>query len=331
MKASSVWTIPPVIVHQTLMASQLSGELPWHITEYGIDKYLWPRTQGKTMIGIVDTGVSANHPTLDGCIKDARDFTNSRYGYEDVNSHGTHCAANIVSKDFGVAKGHKIVVAKGLRDNGVGVDDEIGEAIDWVASQSMIISLSLGANQRSTTISSIIKKWYNKGRLFFVASGNDSGPTNWPAREDFVDAVTAIDRRRRIAQFSSRGDASDVCAPGVEIRSAGAGNSYVVMSGTSMATPWAAGVAAVWMDWRISAGKTATLDDYNSWLKTSAVDLGKPGPDAEYGIGLPDPEHGFVETPEAPGPIAPPTSGKKVASVVVTMNDGSVEVLRSGK
>lgn len=337
MLREPVWTIPPVTIISTMLADQLDGELPWHIKEYGIDQHLWPKLKRKIKIGIVDTGVSPTHPEFDGLIAEAADFTGSKFGYQDGNGHGTHCLGIMVAKSFGVYRGAKAYVAKGLTDQGTGSDRSIASAIAWCGKQGCnVINLSAGSNVRSPMIVGTMAELAQQGVIFSVAAGNESRPgrpadVGSPANEEFLFGVTAIDRNRKIASFSNRGESADVAAPGVEIRSCGRQGTYVIMSGTSMAAPWVTGYIAAYMDhMKISTGNLPSFDNIMQWLTKHSTDLGKPGKDWEYGLGLPDAESGFASGP-APLPPQKPDNGLIIRSIMATMNDGSQVVFNEGK
>lgn len=335
------WTLPPFTTHTVLFAEQLDSVLPYHITDAFIDKYVWPKDDGSVKVGIVDTGASLGHPELEGKLLNAEDFTGNQRGPSDGNGHGSHVAGLVSAKSFGVHKNGKLVIAKGLSDNGTGSDQTLSKAIKYCGDQGCrVINLSAGSNVRSPAISGILKELAQQGCLICVAAGNDGGTISWPAQEEFVFAVTALNRDRTLASFSNRGAAADVAAYGVEIRSLGRGGTYAVLSGTSMSTPIISGYIAAWASYRLSTGKSfPTFNETMEWLGKTSTDLGAPGRDWEFGLGLPNAKDGFEDVAiSPPQPTAPPivtepvvTPSGQPSSIIVTMPSGKQFMYRDGK
>lgn len=327
-----IWKLPTVIIHDA--AVQTMGGLPWQIADCGIDTKIWPKLDGapKVRVGIIDTGVGkkALQGELQGVVVEASDFSNSEYGHYDLNGHGTHVAGIIGAKSFGVAKDHvELVVAKALGEGGSGNDRAIANAADYCRDKGCkILNMSLGSSMPSSRINGMLKELAQEGILIAVAAGNDGGEVNWPAQCDWVLAVSALDQRRRLADFSCRGSAIDVAAPGVEIPSLGLGTGLAIMSGTSMATPWVAGyladVFAVYA--RANLAPPKTVDEALKWLIGHSIDLGSAGIDPEYGAGLPDPEK-FGNSIPAPGPaqpLPPPVLAEnRPVAGTITLADGT--------
>lgn len=206
------------------------------------------------VVGIADTGVERRHPDLEGVIVDARDFTSSRSGDDDVAGHGTHVAGIVASQGrhgapVGAAPGAKIVMAKVLGDQGSGLDSWIAAGISWLVDQKVdVISLSLGSGQPSQPIHEAIRRAESAGILVCAAAGN-SGPgdqtVGYPGGFDESICTAAMDDDGRVARFSSRGPQVDATAVGVNVLSTLPGGRSGRMSGTSMSTPQMAGVCAL--------------------------------------------------------------------------------------
>jgi subtilisin family serine protease len=182
----------------------------------------------------------------------------------DDNGHGTHCAGIIGAEgenNLGIAGVNwnvRIMPLKFMNAGGFGTTKDAIEAINYVIDRKKagvnvrIISASWGSTQKSRALEDVIRKAYENDILFVAAAGNattdnDRRP-HFPSSYDVpnVISVAALDRNDQLARFSNYGAKSvAVAAPGVEILSTWLGNQYEEKSGTSMATPVIAGVAAL--------------------------------------------------------------------------------------
>lgn len=201
---------------------------------------------------VLDTGCDVKHKDLQGQIKDAKDFTGSIFGPSDRQGHGTWCVGSIVAaaNDVGVrgiAYEAEVLVAKVLGDSGAGSDSAIAKGLKWAYEQGAdVFSLSLGGPGMSDGLHRLFAEIsQQKGKFIFCASGNDSGPVNFPAAFDEVIAVGAVDKEGKRTRFTSTGPELDILAPGVEILSTIPGDRYGTMTGTSMACPIAAAIGGL--------------------------------------------------------------------------------------
>ncbi|GAA2219401.1 S8 family serine peptidase [Micromonospora olivasterospora] len=241
-------------------------------------------------VAVLDTGVDGDHPDFAGRIGESRNFTEEAEP-GDIVGHGTHVASIIAGsgaasggKYRGVAPDATLLSGKVCEVNGC-PESAILAGMQWAAveKRARVVNLSLGGSDTpdvdplEQAVQSLTEQ---TGALFVIAAGNAGGfaPVSSPASADAALAVGAVGRDDELADFSSRGprvgdDAlkPDVTAPGVEIvaaRAAGSdlgapvGERYMTLSGTSMATPHAAGAVALLAqqhpDWRAGALK-ATL------------------------------------------------------------------------
>jgi thermitase len=221
----------------------------------------WDLTRGSSTIriAILDTGIDQDHEDLKDKIVANKNFTTSRT-VDDRYGHGTHCAgiaAAITDNGKGVAGvgfNTSLMNVKVLGDNGSGQYSWIANGIIWAADNGAhVISMSLGGSSSSTTLKDAVSYAYNKGVVLVAAAGNDNtdSPT-YPAYYEECIAVAATDQNDAKASFSNYGSWVDIAAPGVSIYSTlpnhpnriGTRN-YGSLSGTSMATPHVAGVAAL--------------------------------------------------------------------------------------
>ena len=257
--------------------------------------------QGVT-VAVIDTGVDLDHPDLVGSLfvnpgeiagngidDDQNGYVDDVHGYDfaqrdsnpdDVNGHGTHVAGTIAAANnglgaTGVAPGAKILPVRVLGDNGSGSDRDVAAGIRYAAQIGAdIINLSLGGGY-SRAIESAISYARSLGSLIVAAAGNESATTpGYPARfssnHDHVLSVGAFSSSGRIAGFSNDvggSTAVQIDAPGAGVYSTYVGGRYATLSGTSMASPHVAGLAAL----TLSANPNLTSQQLRDLLATGTV------------------------------------------------------------
>jgi len=228
---------------------------------------VWRRTRGEGVrVAVLDTGVDADHPDLQGAIAQTRDFTGE--GIEDLNGHGTHCAGVIAARKneigfIGTAPMASLLIAKVLRNSGSGTLAMVADAVRWAAEEGAdIISMSLGGPASSPALFEVIHKALARGTIIVCAAGNSgalfANSIGYPGRYGSVITVAAHDRHGQPSGFSSRGAEIDFMAPGHEIWSTFRQGGYAKLSGTSMATPFVAGLAALVLAKHRQAGDHST-------------------------------------------------------------------------
>lgn len=226
-------------------------------------------------VAILDTGFDFKHP-------DFADRTIVRQSFvegeteQDQHGHGTHCTGTAcgprrpkqTNLRYGIAYGADIYIGKVLDKSGSGTDNNILAGIDWAIQQGcQIISMSIGGPvSKGASYSSIYEivadRALKAGTLIIAAAGNNSfrdrkpaiiNPVSRPANCPSILSVAAVDQSDKIAKFSNgsinvdeSGAEVDVAGPGVNIYSSWPGTKgYNTISGTSMATPHVAGIAAL--------------------------------------------------------------------------------------
>lgn len=256
---------------------------------------------GGVRVGIVDTGIDRSHPDLAGktvaCAQSLGLLIFAGQLREgscaDDNDHGSHVAGTIAANAnngagvAGVAFNAQLAICKALGGPlGQGTTADVANCIGWVHDQgAKVISMSLGGGESTTLQSAVANAWEGGGAggsLIVAAAGNDGDDTvSYPAGYPEVVSVAATDASDAHAEFSNANADVEVAAPGVDVLSTVRGGGYAQLSGTSMATPHAAGVAAV--IWQLDPGATAAA--VRARLDAAVDDLGVPGRDADFGFG----------------------------------------------
>jgi len=250
----------------------------------------WDITTGSpdVIIAVIDTGVDLDHPDLAAKLVDGYDFANLDTTPDDDHGHGTHVAgitAAVTDNSLGVAGlawQASIMPVKVLDSSGSGWLSDVAGGIVYAADNgAQVINLSLGGPDSDSTLSEAIDHAHDQGVFIAAAAGNNGNNTLlYPAAEEHVVGVAATDSGDARAYFSNYGAHVDIAAPGVSIYSTYPG-SYATMSGTSMATPFVAGLAAL----LFALDADLTPDDIETILADSAHDLGPAGRDDYFGWG----------------------------------------------
>lgn len=226
---------------------------PWPIKTFNIEKS-WKSSQGEGVkIAVIDTGCDLNHEDIKENIIDGFNVLSPNSEPLDDNGHGTHVAGTISASNnslgmVGVAPRAKIMPVKALDGSGRGDNKNVTQAILWAVDNGAdIITMSLGSEYPCPQMEQAIKYAKNKHVIIFCAAGNsgiDSG-IQYPAKYADTVSIGAVNEKLEICEFSCCGPELDFLAPGYNIVSAVPGNNYASMNGTSMATPFAVGCAAL--------------------------------------------------------------------------------------
>ncbi len=260
----------------------------WHLEQIGA--YVAQQiTQGEGVkVLIPDTGVDYTHQELSSV------FSKPDRGYNfiddsddpfDDNGHGTHVAGLLSGLNPGVATKCNPYSAKVLNAAGYGSEVAIVRAIEWgIDNEIDLISMSLGSSEPSQLEREVIDAAVSRGILIFAAAGNEEYGATYPAAYSGVISVAAVDSFNEHAWFSNIHKTVDLSAPGVDVLSCIPGNSYAQLSGTSMATPLAAGVGAL----LVSLRNSLEPEEYENLLKQSCekLGLGEEYGKEKYGAGL---------------------------------------------
>lgn len=291
---------------------------------YGLKKVNYPLAVTKfpelsgtgVIVGILDTGIDANHPDLKGKVAAFKNYINSSSTVPtDDNGHGSHVAGTIAGGNksgtvIGFAPNVKLVIGKVFSKYGSSVDADMLKSMQWMADPDgnpatadypKVINSSWNLDDGNMKIQNpdhepfciAINQLLELGTLSVFSAGND-GPSKdsikIPGSCPNAITVASTDESDIIANTSSRGPSvwkavsvakPNLAAPGVDIYSVEPGNSYKYRSGTSMATPHVTGAVAL----LIQANPTKSTEEIRQLLYQGTFDLGVSGFDESFGFG----------------------------------------------
>ena len=305
-------------------------------------------------VGIIDSGAASSHPDLDQRVETGFSIVDDReQGWEDdVIAHGTHVAGVIAgnadgSGIRGVAPKARLFIYKIFPG---GLDDHLISALDRCIDDEVdVVNLSLGTDVGNRFVEERLQAAKNRGIACIVAAGNTAGPVRFPAVSRHVLAVAAIGKAGEFppdtyhatqpvatngsdgyfaAKFSCHGREIGVTAPGVAILSSVPGEGFAAWDGTSMATPYVVGLAALVLahhpDFQrapFNQRNATRVDRLFQILKQTAQPLNL-GQD-RTGAGLPDAERALTVTL---GDAPPPAARSRVDSLLERARQNGIRV-----
>ncbi|MHA7145677.1 S8 family serine peptidase [Arthrobacter sp. TmT3-37] len=302
---SNIESISPELVHHALSQGTLS---PPSALFQDTEHFTWglqatgaatsPRTGKGIRLAVLDTGFDSSHPDFAGRQVTVESFIPGE-DPQDGHGHGTHCIGTSCGPrssregpGYGVASEADIYAGKVLSNSGSGSDGGIIAGIEWaLVNGCAVISMSLGADiaQVHPPYTAIGRRVLDQGSLIIAAAGNnadrrqnDFGFVGAPANSPFILAVGALDEQLDLAYFSARtlpvrGGQVDIAGPGYRVHSSWLmPDRYNTISGTSMATPHVAGIAALWAEATGYRGRElwSVLVQESSRLQAPSVDVG---------------------------------------------------------
>jgi subtilisin family serine protease len=291
-------------------ADPLRGE-QWGLDMVEADAAHQVTTGAGAVVAVIDSGVQPDHPDLAGRLLPGWDFVDADATPDDGDGHGTHVTGIVAANaDNGrgvssVAPGARVLPLRVLDDEGTGEFPNIAAAIDMAVDEGAdVINLSLGPDLPlggSSSFDDAVDRALDAGVVVVAAAGNNQLPTcEQPSSRGRLLCVGAVDRRGSRSFFSNFGVGLGLMAPGgagacgspedrggqacadadEDVLSTYTGGRYDVLAGTSQATPFVSGVAALVVSLGVR-GQAA-----RERILGTATDAGLPGPDAEYGAGI---------------------------------------------
>jgi subtilisin family serine protease len=273
------------------------------------------------VVAVLDTGIDQQHDDLAGQLwvnpgeipgngqdDDGNNYVDDVHGWnvldagsnaiQDDHGHGTHVGGIIAARGnngqgiAGMAWESRVMVVKVLDQYGDGYYSGLAAGLIYAADNgAQVANLSLGGTVSSQILQDAVNYAHAKGTLVVAATGNTNSAVQYPAACDNVLAIAASTRHDERASYSCYGAETDLTAPGSSIYSTCNGGAYCFKSGTSMAAPHVAGLAAL----IYAQHPTLTPDQVAQLLRETAQDIGDPGWDPYTGWGRIDAYRALVK------------------------------------
>jgi len=312
-----VW-LPPITIEE-IDVNTLQDQVTdyWHGLVQTDEAFKHTKGEG-VVVFVLDTTYKTAHPDLNANIlhEYAKSFTDDNTD-EDLHGHGIHCMGIVGAVDNGIgvigaAPNVKLVPVRVLNNQGSGSWNWIVNGIRYACDVNLgqyqnykrIVSMSLGGSAGSSLMEDALKYARDKGVYVLAAAGNSGydgsrDTVNYPgAYDNLCITIASISKLWKPSYFSSGGKAIDLAAFGESIYSTYKNNGYARLSGTSMATPMAAGLLALILS--KYSDVTLTRDQLEAYYKKYAKDLEEAGEDNKTGAGVPIMPPYMVNRPDGP-------------------------------
>jgi subtilisin family serine protease len=325
--------------------TNVTGPLPqWPVTALGLSSAWASSTGTGVTVAVVDSGVAA-HPDIPNLLPGFSSVGGSiTAGQTDTYGHGTHVAGIIASGadgigTTGVAHNARILPIRAFVGTSAPVADVAAGIVKAVQEGAQVINMSFGFASENVALTAAIDYAVANNVVLVAATGNEALSVRWPAADDHVIAVGATTEDGNLSWRSNTGPQVDLVAPGRNVYSTVVANqyfpgvggvtdgsySYSPASGTSMASPHVAGVAAL----LLARHPGATRDQVAEFLTSSATDKGTTGFDTSYGWGLVSPVGALAAADSAlgaPAGAAPTTVPGAPEDLTATTGDGEISL-----
>lgn len=261
----------------------------WHLTRLSVPP-AWAVASGMgrgVTVAVLDTGVQPDHPDLYGVLVPGWNVVDSSSNTSDGHGHGTSVVGLLAARInngqgvAGMASGARIMPIRVTQADGNARTSDIALGIQRAAEQgARVINISFEGVMGSAAIRAAAQSFYRQGGLVVVAAGNRGVEDTYAAQPGMV-VVGALDERDSRPAWASYGAHLALAAPGDGLWTTGLGGGYRVVWGTSFAAPLVTAVAALMWE----TAPQASPAQVEQWLRETAVDLGVPGPDTQFGSG----------------------------------------------
>jgi len=287
-------TLPPHVIHEVGDFSALSQTTGWGLDDLNIPA-LWTNTKGENVsVLVIDTGFSPHYDLYGNIdINKAKSFIKNETF--DGNGHGTMVAGVIAAKDdtngiVGVAPNTTIIPVKGLPDSGMLNDSRIlTKCLEYALEvKPDIINMSLGGYGRyEKRFEDILEELWNLNIPVVCAAGNRSDmPVSYPANYTNTIGVSSYKKGREISNFSPSGDNIDFALPGEQIITTTLKDQYAVVSGSSFASPFMAGIIALMISRYKSLNRIYTVQSIIDKLKEKCIKIDNKNHHEKFGYGI---------------------------------------------
>jgi thermitase len=297
--------------HTAAVPDDPSYGAQWHLPRIQMPQ-AWSVTTGaaSVIVAVVDSGVDGTHPDLASKLVPGWNFVSGNANTSDLLGHGTAVAGTVGAASnnhigvAGVNWASRVMPVVVVDSDDYAAYSDIAAGIQFAADHgARVINVSIGGRNWSVALQSAVDYAWNRGAVIFASAMNSSASAPYyPAACNHVLAVSATDSGDRLASYSNYGEWISLAAPGSGILTTSDGGGYAYWSGTSFASPVAAGVAALCLAVNPGLSPSALV----SLLEKTADDIGAAGYDISFGYGRVSAYKAVTRAVELLAPVPPP-------------------------